>query len=375
MDETILNWGDGTQGAFNQCSIPKKCAAPPGWGRQTSAAPGFGRAQDPSMNRALVDPGLAEKQRFTHMSNTDKLGVAIRHAALRLPAEARDQAMALVDPANLAIMAGALAVWVGAQATPVGWVVNIAMIGVGVAATGAVAVQVARELRDFALGVLSADDTADLRVAGDHLAKAVVLVGVDLVVALLLKKAIVKVRQPKMPKLESGETKLLFGKYDPRAAQRSLPPERMPSNATATVTPNGAPKKASNHQGSLSAAEANAPHVAKGNLPPYADGTRARDIVLQKDRVFARVHGEGNQARSWMMRAEDIDGLTPQQIKDKFALPELPSFVSDVHVPAGSQIRVGTVAPQPGWGGGGGTQYELLQRLSSDAFKNMRPLP
>jgi hypothetical protein len=226
MDETILNWGDGTQGAFNQCSIPKKCAAPPGWGRQPSAAPGFGRAQDPSMNRALVDPGLAEKQRFTHMSNTDKLGVAIRHAALRLPAEARDQAMALVDPANLAIMAGALAVWVGAQATPVGWVVNIAMIGVGVAATGAVAVQVARELRDFAMGVLGADDTADLRAAGDHLAKAVLLVGVDLVVALLLKKAIVKVREPKMPKLEGGEAKPLFGRYDPRTAQRSLPPEK-----------------------------------------------------------------------------------------------------------------------------------------------------
>jgi hypothetical protein len=74
MDDKTLNWGDGTQGAFNQCSIPKKCAAPPGWGRQTSAAPGFGRAQDAGMNRALVDPGLAEKQRFTHMSNTDKLG-------------------------------------------------------------------------------------------------------------------------------------------------------------------------------------------------------------------------------------------------------------------------------------------------------------
>jgi Bacterial toxin 46 len=54
----------------------------------------------------------------------------------------------------------------------------------------------------------------------------VVLVGVGLVVALLLKKAIVKVREPKMPKLEGGETKLLFGKYDPRTAQRSLPPEK-----------------------------------------------------------------------------------------------------------------------------------------------------
>jgi hypothetical protein len=126
--------------------------------------------------------------------------------------------------------------------------------------------------------------------------------------------------------------------------------------------------------GSLSASEANAPHIAKGNLPPYADNTRARDIILQQERVFARVHGEGNQARSWMMRPNEIEGLTAQQIKDKFALPELPSFVSDVHVPVNSKIRVGTVGPQPSWGSGGGIQYELLQRLPSSAFKNMRPL-
>lgn len=87
------------------------------------------------------------------------------------------------------------------------------------------------------------------------------------------------------------------------------------------------------------------------------------------------MHGEGNQARSWMMRPHEIEGLTPLQIKDKFALPELPSFVSDVHVPAGVGVRLGTVAPQTNWGSGGAIQYELLQRLPSSAFQNMRPLP
>jgi len=130
-----------------------------------------------------------------------------------------------------------------------------------------------------------------------------------------------------------------------------------------------------NLTGPLSADEANAPHLAKGNLPPYAEGTRARDIVLEQERVFARVHGEGNQARSWMMRQQEIEGLTPLQIQDKFALPELPNFVSDVHVPPGTNIRVGTVGAQPDWGSGGAIQYELLQRLPSSAFQNMRPLP
>lgn len=127
--------------------------------------------------------------------------------------------------------------------------------------------------------------------------------------------------------------------------------------------------------GPLSAADANAPHLAKGNRAPYGEDTRARDIVMQKERVFARVHGEENQARSWMMRPHEIEGLSPLQIKEKFALPEVPSFVSDVYVPAGSAVRVGTVAPQAGWGAGGATQYELIQRLPSSAFRNMRPLP
>jgi hypothetical protein len=124
----------------------------------------------------------------------------------------------------------------------------------------------------------------------------------------------------------------------------------------------------------LTSEEANAPHVAAGNRPPYAKGTTARDIVTTEDSKFVRVHGEGNQARSWMMREEDIKGLSADQIKDKFALPEKPAYVSDVNVPAGTKIRVGTVGAQEGWGRGGATQYELQQRLPQSAFTNRRPL-
>jgi filamentous hemagglutinin len=95
---------------------------------------------------------------------------------------------------------------------------------------------------------------------------------------------------------------------------------------------------------------------------------------LSKDQSFVRVHGEGNQARSWMMRPDEIAGLSPAQIKERFALPELPKFVSEVHVPKGTRVRVGTVGSQAGWGGGGGTQYELLDRLPEAAFKNRRVL-
>lgn len=332
---------------------------PTTWGRQASAAPGFGRAQAPEMNRSLVDPGLAERQRFMRMSNTDKLGVAIRHAALRLPAEARDQAMALIDPANLAIMAGALAVWVGAQATPVGWVVNIAMLGVGVVATGALAVQVARELRDFALGVLGADDTADLRAAGDHLAKAVLLVGVDLVVALLLKKAIVKVREPKMPHLEGGETKLLFGKYDPRTAQRSLPPEKAPRTPTSSTNSH----RLGRINGTYSAIE---PGPLPDNIAGTFSGGRYKAVTLEKDTILKRA-GTENQPLGQFFAQESPKSVLQTRI-DKAVLPEWPSgakspidTVFEVKIPAGTQVYVGEVGSQGGIYVGGTEQIVVAK--------------
>lgn len=77
-----------------------------------------------------------------------------------------------------------------------------------------------------------------------------------------------------------------------------------------------------------------------------------------------------------MMRKEDIEGLTAQQIKDKFALPELPKYVSDVHVPKGTRMVVGTVAEQKGWGRGGAIEYETKDVfLPKSAFRNRRLLP
>jgi len=359
MDDKTLNWGDGTQGAFNRCTNPKACAAPPAWGQQRTAAPGWGRAQAPDMNRALIDPGLAERQRFMRMGNTDKLGVAIRHAALRLPAQARDQAMALVDPGNLAIMAGALAIWVGAQATPVGWVVNIAMMGVGVAAVGAQAVDVAREIRDFALGVLGAENTAELRAAGDHLAKAVAMVGVDLVVALLLKKAIVKVREPKMPKPEGSEAKLLFGKYDPRTAQRSLPPEKAPLKPTASMN---------NHQlgrldGTYSAIE---PGPLPDNMAGTFSGGRYKAVTLEKDIILKRA-GTKDQPLGQFFAQEAPKSVLQTRI-DKAVLPEWPSgakspidTVFEVKIPAGTQVYVGEVGSQGGIYVGGTEQIVVAK--------------
>lgn len=46
---------------------------------------------------------------------------------------------------------------------------------------------------------------------------------------------------------------------------------------------------------------------------------------------------------SWMMKREAVEGLSPGQIQSKYALPEVPTYMSELHVPAGTRIRTGIV--------------------------------
>ena len=58
------------------------------------------------------------------------------------------------------------------------------------------------------------------------------------------------------------------------------------------------------------------------------------------------------------MRANDIDGLTPKQIQEKFALPSIPVYIGEVRLKAGDTIRMGKVNSNYGFDGGG-IQFDL----------------
>lgn len=90
------------------------------------------------------------------------------------------------------------------------------------------------------------------------------------------------------------------------------------------------------------------------------------------------------------MRAEDIAGLTPQQIASKFSLPEVPTMVTDVTIPAGTRLDVSaanSISPNAiktgtrtgDNGGGGGVQFQIKSDFSKEdfpkLFTNPRPLP
>ena len=111
--------------------------------------------------------------------------------------------------------------------------------------------------------------------------------------------------------------------------------------------------------------------------PPYKPGTLVKEIELTENTTFVRVYdnmpdGSGMYG-SWIMRAYDIEGLTPLEIQNKFALQNTPKYVCDVELEAGTHIRVGEVNPLDGWGNGGGTQYDLIGQRIGD-FKNERLL-
>ena len=111
--------------------------------------------------------------------------------------------------------------------------------------------------------------------------------------------------------------------------------------------------------------------------PPYKPGTLVKEIELTEKTTFVRVYdnmpdGSGMYG-SWVMKADDIKGLTPLEIQDKFALPNTPKYICDVELEAGTHIRVGEVNPLDGWGKGGGTQYDLIGQRIGD-FKNERVL-
>ncbi len=103
-----------------------------------------------------------------------------------------------------------------------------------------------------------------------------------------------------------------------------------------------------------------------GGTPPFDSGTSVTLIRLTGTQQFVRFYNPtdfanpSNAVGSWMMRASEVRGLTAAQIRDKFALPALPTNMVQVLVPTGYALYTGIAAPIAGWGDGGGLQNRLM---------------
>ena len=107
--------------------------------------------------------------------------------------------------------------------------------------------------------------------------------------------------------------------------------------------------------------------AARGYKSPYKTRTVVQNITLTEDTKFVRVYDGVNSSLEggWVMRAEDIKGLTPKQIQAKFALEYEPKYIGEVELKAGDTIRLGEVGPNFGFDGGG-IQIDLQQQWIGD---------
>jgi len=121
------------------------------------------------------------------MSTTDKVGEVMRRSLPLLPADLRGAVEVMLSPASLAIIAGTLAIWAGSHFFGVGEVVDVILLCVGVVALGFSVFEGASELYDFAIGAVKARTEPDLDRAAKHFARAVVVLGISTIQAILLK--------------------------------------------------------------------------------------------------------------------------------------------------------------------------------------------
>ena len=138
----------------------------------------------------------------------------------------------------------------------------------------------------------------------------------------------------------------------------------------------------------LSANSENAAAIDAGWQPPYIPNSNVVQIVTEQDTNYVRLYGgTSSEAGSWVMRAEDIAGLTPQQIASKYSLPQVPTMICDVTIPAGTRLNASVangISPGAGRGiftgdnvGGGGVQFQIqipTKNLNPSWFSNGRPL-
>lgn len=142
----------------------------------------------------------------SEMTRQEKVAAAIWRALPLLPAEVAEELKALLDPVALAIIVVVLIVWAASHFFGVGEIADVIIIIVGIVSLGPIAWKAGEELIGFAMKSVYAKTEADLDQAAKHLAEAISLVGVQVVMALLLKKAPkVFKKNPEYPTLKAKD--------------------------------------------------------------------------------------------------------------------------------------------------------------------------
>jgi hypothetical protein len=128
--------------------------------------------------------------RYLEMSVKDRASEAMGRSIKLLPADAAAVIEAMLTPESLAIIATTLAVWAGSHFFGIGEIVDVILLVVGVVALGFSVFSGAQELYEFTGLVVNPKQDTDADAAARHFAKAVSLLGISAIQAILLRGAV-----------------------------------------------------------------------------------------------------------------------------------------------------------------------------------------
>jgi len=110
---------------------------------------------------------------------------------------------------------------------------------------------------------------------------------------------------------------------------------------------------------------------------PFPANQGVPEIMPSQPLYFVRMYAPAagiNQVGGWVMRADQLRGLTPQQIRDRFALPAVPTMITYVVVPPNvAALWTGYAGPISGWGQGGGQQSYIMSKLTTYYYNQANP--
>lgn len=140
-----------------------------------------------NINKFLANPNAPSLKPVSEMTAGERITEVITRCLPLLPEGVAVQLKALLSPWAIAIMVGVLGVWVAGHFFIASEIADAILLIAGAAFLGMAAFQAGEELYSFATKTLQGTTDSDLDEAAHHLANAISLVGVQVILGLFLK--------------------------------------------------------------------------------------------------------------------------------------------------------------------------------------------
>lgn len=151
-----------------------------------------------------------------NMTREKRIILAIERSLPMLPSEAASIVKSMLEPRNVALVLGALVVWAGSHFVGIGEIFDVILLATGIIVLGFSVIDGAGELLDFTTAAMRATSDKHIDDAAHHFAKAVDILGISIVSAVLLRRSARPVwnrgvpKDSPMPKLGTAPLKTII---------------------------------------------------------------------------------------------------------------------------------------------------------------------